>query len=125
MTIDPYSIPPPRGWSPPVNPDQQIIPPPIGSTPVGQPLPPPIGSTPVGQPLPPPRGWSPAIEPSQQVSTFTPNYSNSFTNPYPIQPPIGALHQYTVSPPRGWTPSVAPDPNLLPPPKALPASEGY
>jgi hypothetical protein len=124
MTIYPYSIPPPRGWSPPINPDQQIIPPPIGSTPVGQ-------------PLPPPQGWSPAVEPGQQVQPISDfshslnsssHYStnHSFQDPYPLQPPIGAaLRSYPITPPRGWTASVTPDPDLLPPPRTLKSAEDF
>ncbi|MFQ3618003.1 MAG: hypothetical protein SNJ50_15010, partial [Cyanobacteriota bacterium] len=70
----PYQIPPPKGWSPPVEPvssaetpatppphpiEYRPISPPIGSRPVGSPMPPPIGSTPANLPIQPPIGSQP------------------------------------------------------------------
>lgn len=123
MTIDPYSIPPPRGWTPPVNPDQQVIPPPIGSHPVGEPLPPPHYWAAQPQPLTPPHYWSPETELPSPAPTYsaesplshipadrqfspapTPTYFSSSPPAYPLTPP------------RGWTPSVELDPDLLHPP---------
>ncbi|MFM7427484.1 MAG: hypothetical protein ACKO7W_21195 [Elainella sp.] len=55
-------MPPPRGWSPSVNPAQQVIPPPIGAKLDDQTLMPPSpqGSEPAAYPIQPPRGWPPA-----------------------------------------------------------------
>ncbi|MCU0527657.1 MAG: hypothetical protein MUF72_22895 [Elainella sp. Prado103] len=136
MMIDPYSIPPPRGWSPPVNPDQQVIPPPIGSHPVGDPLPPPHYWAAEPEPLTPAHYWSPETElpasfyasaesplshiPADRPFGATPPVStgqHTDSNPYPIRSPIGSTPPaYPLTPPRGWTPSVELDPDLLHPP---------
>ncbi len=111
MNIDPYSIPPPRGWSPEVRPDQQVIPPPLSSTPVSQ-------------PLPPAQGWSDSMAigpqmaplPIESYAALPPPVYSAF-NAELIRPPIdSSLPSYTVPPPRGWTPSVALDPDLQHPP---------
>ncbi|HIK42271.1 MAG TPA: hypothetical protein IGS51_17160, partial [Thermoleptolyngbya sp. M55_K2018_002] len=96
----PYQIPPPKGWSPPVEPvppaqasahqtsanlplypiEYRPISPPIGSRPVGATVPPPIGSTPANLPIQPPIGSRPVNLPIQ------PPIGSAPAN-LPIQPP--------------------------------------
>lgn len=109
MNIDPYSIPPPRGWSPEVNPDQRVMPS-SGSTPGSASLP--ASSWSESKAI----GPEMAPVPIESYAALPPPVYSAF-NSYPISPPIGSsLPSYTVPPPRGWTPSVALDPDLLHPP---------
>ncbi len=105
-SIDPFSIPPPRGWSPSVDPRDQIVLPPIGSS--------------LQPDLPLASSWLPPTD-SPQVQPALQSAPPS----YPIQPPVGSSPQniYQVSPPRGWTPSVNPAQQIIPPPIGAELSE--
>lgn len=118
MYIDPYAIPPPRGWSPEVQPDQQVIPPPIGSTPVAQPLP-------SAQTWSESRAIGPQMAPLavESYAAMPPPVYSSF-NAQISRPIDSSLPSYTVPPPRGWTASVALDPDLLHPPSGYRPAPG-
>ncbi|MBD1911559.1 MULTISPECIES: hypothetical protein [unclassified Leptolyngbya] len=114
-------IPPPRGWSPPVEPvtpsyhstssAEPYIPPPIGSAPANlvasQPLTPAIGGASL-PPIPPPIGGYPAYAALQPGSIPPPIGSKPPVAPY--APPLGAdpetlLASQPISPPIGSAPA--------------------
>jgi hypothetical protein len=133
MSYNPNSIQPPRGWQPSVDPNQQMIPPPIGSrvnespSPINHPpmswtvstvrdsnlIPPPIGSHPVnllsGGEIQPPIGSAPVNLLAGQG--ITPPVGSSPTNymGQPVQPPRGA----DLNPvPTGNVGRLGPDPTV-------------
>lgn len=126
-------IPPPKGWTPPVEPvgqpnsnsfQERVIPPPIGAGPANlvasQPLSPAMGAIPggiAGPAIPPPIGGPPAhasLGPYGSYGQFQQgNYSppvGSYPAAHPMVPPIGAdpetvLASQQVSPPVGSAPT--------------------
>lgn len=126
--MNPYQIPPPVGWTPPVEPVQQpgasqdfsekVIPPPIGSSAVNmiasQGMTPAVGAAPgglMGPVIPPPIGGPPA---SASLGPYG-NHGQYRYGDYP--PPIGSTPLTNPTPPPiGADPEVLLSSQPVPPP---------